>query len=442
MKVTEQDGAGALTQETTYTYSLLDKLTDVNQGGQLRKFKYDDLGRMLYERIPEQKALIDDGTGTMWTAKYTYTDFHAVATRQDARGVITTYSYDQMNRLVGISYNTAGASGVAATPSVAYSYDTTTTSPTNGLLLSVSWWLPPGQQGGQGTSYLESYSYDSLKRLSSVTRTIDGVNYTTGYGYNAASQRNRLDYPSGRVVNINRDSIGRLSSLTEPIAGTYLSGMSYNNAGQVTGLTLGNGVSESYGYDSQRLLLTSQTATVGQTSLMNLTYNYQAQAGQMGAGTTAGNAGQLVSVTGSIAGQTESASYSYDLLARLNTSSQTTNGVSAQRRFVYDRWGNRTGVWDAVTGGNEIQSITIKQSGGAPTNRIQTLTNNGVTVNYDHDSNCNVTSDGQHTYQYDGENRLVTVDGGAAQYSYDHLTAVSRRWLGPRLRIVFGKGPR
>ncbi len=80
------------TQETSYTYDLLDNLVEVNQGGQIRKFKYDALGRLLYERIPEQTATINDGTGTFWTCKYTYTDFDSVATRQDARGVITTYS--------------------------------------------------------------------------------------------------------------------------------------------------------------------------------------------------------------------------------------------------------------------------------------------------------------------------------------------------------------
>src|SRR5262249_47946023 len=51
-----------------------------------------------------------------------------------------------------------------------------------------------------------------------------------------------------------------------------------------------------------------------------------------------------------INGTAESAAYTYDLEGRLVTSSQTTNGVSAQRRFAYDRWGNRTGMWDATTG--------------------------------------------------------------------------------------------
>jgi YD repeat-containing protein len=93
VKVFEQDATGALSQNTDYTYDLMDRLTDVNQGGQLRKWKYDSLGRMLYDRIPEQTATINDGSGTYWTTKYTYTDSNQVATRQDARGVITSYSY-------------------------------------------------------------------------------------------------------------------------------------------------------------------------------------------------------------------------------------------------------------------------------------------------------------------------------------------------------------
>jgi YD repeat-containing protein len=53
VKVTEQDSSGSLTQESVNTYNLLDKLTGVDQGGQIRSFKYDALGRLLFEKIPE-----------------------------------------------------------------------------------------------------------------------------------------------------------------------------------------------------------------------------------------------------------------------------------------------------------------------------------------------------------------------------------------------------
>jgi hypothetical protein len=92
-----------------------------------------------------------------------------------------------------------------------------------------------------------------------------------------------LIYPSGKRVRVNRDTRGRLSGLDKVdslgnVLGTYMSGVGYNVAGQVTGLSLGNGVSEGYGYSADRLQLTSQTATRGVTTLMSLTYNYAAAA--------------------------------------------------------------------------------------------------------------------------------------------------------------------
>jgi RHS repeat-associated protein len=369
IKVTEQDvSTGELTQETTYTYDLADHLTLVNQGNQTRAFKYDAEGHLLFERIPEMSATINDGTGTYWSTKYTYADWGAVATKQDARGVIMTYVYDTLHRLTSISYNTSGAPGVAATPNVTYTYDNSQSSGTKGLLLSVS----------AGSGYSESYGYDSFKRMQSVTRTIDGHNYTTGYQFNTANQATQMTYPSGRVINLGHDNKGRLTSV-----GSFLNGVTYNGIGQLTGTSLGNGVSETYGYDANRMKLTSQTATKsgGPTNgLVNLSYGYDALAGQMGAGSTAGNAGQLMTIGGTIGGVAESAAYTYDNLGRLSTSNQSSNGSSAQRRFAFDRWGNSTGVWDATSGGNQIQTITLEQSGAVPTNRIQSV-NPGVPTN-------------------------------------------------------------
>lgn len=137
-------------------------------------------------------------------------------------------------------------------------------------------------------------------------------------------------------------------------------------------------------------------------------------------------------------GTTESASYTYDVAGRLATASLTSNGASAQRRFDYDRWGNRPGTWDATTGGNQIQSLSLQQSGGAPTNRITSVTNSGATVNYSYDANGNVTSDGVHAYQYDAENRLVSVDSGAtASYAYDHQNRRIKKTVGETTLIHY-----
>lgn len=105
--VNEQDSSGNLTQATNYRYDYLNGLTQVDQGGQLRKYKYDALSRLLYEKIPEQTASINDGTGAYWTSKYTYTDFNGVSTRTDARGVVTSNGYAAAlpQTLVGTRFN-------------------------------------------------------------------------------------------------------------------------------------------------------------------------------------------------------------------------------------------------------------------------------------------------------------------------------------------------
>ncbi|MEK6288507.1 MAG: RHS repeat-associated core domain-containing protein [Acidobacteriota bacterium] len=143
---------------------------------------------------------------------------------------------------------------------------------------------------------------------------------------------------------------------------------------------------------------------------MSLTYGYQAAAGASGAGTTAGNSGQLMSITGTINGAGRGESYTYDDLGRLASAS----GFYAQRNYSYDRWGNRTGV-----SGGSTQNIVLQQQPGAPAgvpnNRITSV--NGV--GYAYDSSGNLNSDGAHSYSYDAEGRIAGVDGGAASYSYD-----------------------
>jgi RHS repeat-associated protein len=57
-----------------------------------------------------------------------------------------------------------------------------------------------------------------------------------------------------------------------------------------------------------------------------------------------------------------------------------------------------------------------------PSNRATTITNNGTPFTQTCDASGNLTNDGVHSYQYDGENRLAEVDAGTsneADYSYD-----------------------
>jgi hypothetical protein len=133
-------------------------------------------------------------------------------------------------------------------------------------------------------------------------------------------------YPSGKRVRMNFDSRGRMSGEDKVdtagnVLTSYVSGMSYNVAGQVTAMTSGSGVVESYAYSNDRLQLTRQMALKGATTLMDLNYSYAAAALASGAGTTAGNSGQLMAITNNPSNQTS-----------------TINGQNRNQSFTYDDW--------------------------------------------------------------------------------------------------------
>jgi RHS repeat-associated protein len=395
VKVTEQNPAnGNLEWETSYSYDALDNLTQTNQGGQLRTFTYDALGRLRSETTPEA------GKTT-----YTYTDFDAVSTRADARGVVTTYTYGPLNLPTGASYNTASATGVAATATVSIDYRNA--SPGKARVKTVT--------DGAGS---ENYTYDSFGQLQSLIRVIDGISYEKRYEYNEAGQMTMMTYPSGKRVKMGRDARGRVTATQKVDASgivqeAYLSEVNYRVDGQVGGQRLGDGTTESFGYSNDRLQLTSQTVTKGGGALLSLNYGYGASAGQMGSGSTAGNSGQLVNITGTINGQNRNQAFTYDNVGRLNTA---TGWGAWARRYDYDKFGNQTAVWDAVTGGAQLQNTVIEQAAGIQTNRIASV--NGTA--FSHDASGNVTGDGVRTYIYDAEGRVVSVSGPSGEsYGYD-----------------------
>jgi len=83
-----------------------------------------------------------------------------------------------------------------------------------------------------------------------------------------------ITYPSGRTVTFTLDQIGRIAQVSTTLNGnpkTLATGVSYLPYGGITGLTYGNGLSLSQGYDNQYRI---SSIVVG--SLINLTYGYDA----------------------------------------------------------------------------------------------------------------------------------------------------------------------
>ena len=395
----DPSSSNSLTVTTTYAWDPLGNLTGVSQGSQSRTYVFDGLGRKTSETAPESG-----------TVSFQYNNYGKMTQRIDARGVITTFTYDStLNRLTGISYNVSGT-GVPSTPSVSYTYGTSTSSYNNGRVSAIS--------DGLGT---ESYSYDQLGRNTQIQKTIYNVTYTTGYSYNLANEVSTLTYPSGRVVKNNVDAVGRISSVqNNSTSANYASSIAYNPAQQVTGFTYGNSVAVSFGFSAQRLQLTSLSYSAGGTNLLNLSYSYTQGSG---------NNGEIAGITDSVdSGRT--ATYTYDSLFRLTAAgtSGSSNYPAWGLSWTYDRYGNRT-AQSVTTGSGFSSSPTISAS----TNQVTSMGGSSFT----YDASGNLTQDDQYEYVYDAENRLVTLKNLSgttiATYAYDgHSMRNVKVWGGGR----------
>ncbi|MCI0720192.1 MAG: hypothetical protein L0338_14665 [Acidobacteria bacterium] len=373
-KVYEPDIASGnqLTQLTTNTYNVLGLLTQVSQGVQTRTFNYDDLGRVTSGTTPEAG-----------TVSYQYNSFNLVTQRTDARGVVTTYSYDGLNRLTQVSYSDA-------TPQVNFYYDWAEWPFHTNVIGRLSHMV-------NGGNWFE-FGYDSLGRVTIVARWVDSAGGTVTYAYNHMGEPTSITYPSGRVVNYAYDSVGRLTSVSSG-GTTYASGFAYNPAGQVTSFNYGNGVRGVFDYSPERLLLTSLRYTKQDTILLLLSYGYTQNGG---------NNGQMTSITDAMqSGRT--VNYTYDALGRLATA--LTQGSASYPQWglswTYDRYSNRT-----------AQTVT---AGTAPSNSLTVNPiNNRITgTGFGYDASGNMTQDGLNTYTYEAENRIKTVNGTGATYTYN-----------------------
>src|SRR5207245_4754132 len=238
--------------QTSSAYNLDTGLPQVTQGAQSRTFVYDALWRLVSYTPPEAGTVCFGTLSGSTCQQNGYDSWNNLLYRTDARGVVTNYLYDSLNRLAGVTYPTV-PSGVSAMPNVCkangsstnnanvcFAYGTSAASYNNGLVTSMT-----------DPSGAESYAYDQFGNVTQLSKTIGSTVYNISYAYNLANELTQVTYPSGRVVAQNLDTIGRLSSVIgtlNSINTTYASGFGYGTAQQVTGFKYGNNLYASFGF--------------------------------------------------------------------------------------------------------------------------------------------------------------------------------------------------
>lgn len=451
-EVVEPNPDGGNGFATKYTYNTLGKLVRVEQGDQVRRFRYDALGRLTQQKLAEADATLNSAgekvpDAEMWSEVFTYDQRSNIASHTDARGVKTIFSYqdsgghdDALNRLQSVSYDLSrvGTSlTVLPSANVTYQYRTKS-SPAS--LIDVT---QVKQVLANGVS-TEDFDYDNEGRVQERRLTFAGRSHpmTITYGYDSLGRisqtTNPEQYqPSGsatrKVVTLGYDASGRVDGLK--VNGVdYASQITYNAASQITSLAIGTGVNqltESYSYDPASGLLLEQTVQRSGTSLMSMHYDYIRYFCEMPGAMCAlfpGHywyTGQLTRVERSGSGTLQH--FSYDSLGRLKNADQGQwiyKGSWQYRNdwnqtYSYDRYGNRMGV--SAFSNNPAYS-PVPQDGASSISH-DPATNHITSAGYSYDAAGNQLTNGTgQSFVYDAAGRLAQVKDQngltAASYIY------------------------
>ena len=182
--------------KVTYTYLSNGKPSSIiTQASNVSSFvlmKYDGAGNKI--------EMFDCDAGVM---KYTYAADGTILSETDARGVTTTYTYDNIGRLIKKVYK--DKTGSSMTDNFEYCKGT--------HLFSLA-----KQSRGQIS---KSYEYDIYGRVIKVTAVSGQKEYTTSYTYNDKGQKSEVTYPGNMVFKYTYDSDGFLSEIlynkTKPV---------------------------------------------------------------------------------------------------------------------------------------------------------------------------------------------------------------------------------
>ncbi|HEV7775846.1 MAG TPA: hypothetical protein VGO76_03215 [Luteibacter sp.] len=344
----------------------------ITQGGNgasiTKTMIYDANKRLCRTTEPESGSEVmayDAANNLAWSASGLAISGAGCGLEQVATAAMTSRTYDPMNRVLSVIYPTG-------TDSTTFTYD-------------------PLGNPATATSGLTSWTYgrNKLGLLTAEVLSVEGYQWSLGYGYDSNGNLSTIAYPDGKVLTYAPDALGRATQV-----GGYASGVSYFPDGDVQGLTFGNGATYVAEKNARNVLRNFSYGKGGVLAVSeDLAYDPNANINQI---TDLTNNGQRTKVL------------SYDRLNRL-TSATASN-----------LWGAESYTYDTL---NNIRSLT--NSGGTNTynydtsNLLQTVTNSGSTVHaFQYDPRGNTINKNNVALTFDQANRLTAIEGKGT-YLYD-----------------------
>jgi RHS repeat-associated protein len=343
------DGFGNISEEYLYTSNgLRQSHEDANEN--LTSYLYDDFDRLW-------RIIYPDGS----YEEFQHDEASNLMRKRVRTGRLITYEYDSLNRLTSKELSDPGDQGYNF---IQNSYDL------SNRILDVT--------DLNGTI---QHAYDSAGRLESVTYPDLQV---VSYEHDDAGNRTKLTYPDGFFVTYTYDELNRLVDIRE-MGVTPVVQYGYDSLSRRLNLTYGNGTSVEYDYEIDNDLKT---------------VTHQLNSGTLSWAYTYDNVGNRITQINNQGTTT----YTYDLIYQLTNADENGSNTSYQL--------------DAA--GNRISLTTDSSIVNYSTNQLNQYTEVDGTP-YSYDGNGNLRNNGTSNYVYDAENRLIRAytDGSFIEFDYD-----------------------
>ncbi len=419
---------------TYYGYDGLGRLLQVLQGPrpQFRQFRYDSLGRLTHQYLPEKLATLNNqgkyvAGGAQWSDIFTYDARGNLVAALDARGVKTLYHFndDPLNRLQSIEYDTSSVGDTSSTvlPASTVHFEYMATGDVTRLWHTTTEDLST-----------EEFSYDTLGRLWAKTVTLPNqptFPLVVQYGYDSLNRPTEITYPAQygvissprKVIHQDYHSSGGFDRVT--VDGQSYADIVYNPIGQLAEIIIGptgtDQLEEVYQYDPVTQFLSRQQVIRSGTVLFDLSYDYIQPWISLALDPVAKRTGQVTKVIDNL-DQAGNRTYTYDTWGRLH---QAQSGTSKPfqtydwlQQYAYDDYGNRTDV-KAFGPPTPIVCPDPADCTPPPAPELSAEWRDGLgALIYDTKTN-HITSAG---FAYDAAGnqiRSVRSDGGGQRYEYD-----------------------
>lgn len=354
------------------------------------RFTYDDRGNILTSR---------DALGSV--TSFTYDErFSKITSVTDGLGRKTAFNYDDRGNLRQTTYPDGSAEIYGYDElgnlinktnrkgqTISYSYDA------NGWLVKKVYpdlsdvFFAYDSRGNLVRAVDDSgeisYDYDMLDR---TTRVSYPGNNIIEYRYDATGKRAQMVCPDGSIIKYSYNGIGQLVSITDS-HDQLISSYTYDDVGRRIRRDLGNGAYAVYVYSEAFRLtgLTNYSPVSGIISSFGYTYD---------------EAGNILTMS------TQDGVYRYQYDPK-NQLIGVTCPNGSTTAYEYDAVGNR---------------ITVIQDGIATYYEVNELDQyiSVAGTRYEYDESGNLIKDGKNLYQYDSENRLISVTNEQATISYTY----------------------